>query len=228
VLDYPFGSVAWAGCVGPLARDHTVVVPEWPDATPLDRFAPLQAWVPVLLEAVNLPRALLVCWSLGAPGALRLALEPPSWLRGLVLVDPAGLGGSRRPMPRSGAPTLGPEELAKRRFEQWIHNPEVDRRPLEQAFVASMAAPRRVDPHRPRPAPVGRSDLHELAVSSLIVTGARSDVLGPEAARELAAVLSSDVVVFDHSAHAPHLEEPTRFAQEVRRFTRPLFLASPS
>ena len=62
--------------------------------------------------------------------------------------------------------------------------------------------------------------LGEIDVPTLITVG-RHDEITPACARTLhAGIRSSQLVVFEHSAHMAHLEEPQRYRQVLERFLR--------
>jgi proline-specific peptidase len=66
-----------------------------------------------------------------------------------------------------------------------------------------------------------RSDrLGEIDVATLVTTGRYGEIV-PECAEAIRDGLgSSDFELFEHSAHLPHLEEPTRFREVVGAFLR--------
>jgi pimeloyl-ACP methyl ester carboxylesterase len=64
-----------------------------------------------------------------------------------------------------------------------------------------------------------RALLDRIAHPTLIVHGARSRLYGDDTADHLVATLpDARAVRFDHSGHAPHLEEPALFNQTLREF----------
>jgi pimeloyl-ACP methyl ester carboxylesterase len=64
-----------------------------------------------------------------------------------------------------------------------------------------------------------RDELARIEQPSLIVHGAHSQLYGPDTAAYLAHALpDARAVRFDHSGHAPHLEEPELFNRLVRDF----------
>ena len=221
VLNYSLDKVVWGLAIDSLAGTHRVLVPEWDKGGPPGRWPDLARWFPVLLEAVDEASALLVTWSLGAPAAVAFARSRPGGLSGLVLIDPAGLAEPPAPFLRRPGPPPPPEVMARNRWSHWVRNPAVDRKPLEDALVASMArsdaglGPARVSGP---PTIVSQADLGPIPVPTVVFAGQYSDVLGPGVGRSLAHQMGADLVIFDDSAHAVQLDEPDRFATEVRSF----------
>ena len=68
-----------------------------------------------------------------------------------------------------------------------------------------------------------RDLLPKIEQPTLIVHGTRSQLYGPETARYLTTTLPhARALAFDHSGHAPHMEEPERFNAIIRDFAASL------
>lgn len=74
-----------------------------------------------------------------------------------------------------------------------------------------------------------RANLPEITVPTLVVAGELSQLYGVPAARWLTQQLpNAQLEVFEHSGHAPHLEEPDRFNEALIQFMASTGKASPS
>ena len=91
----------WASVLGDFAGSHRVAAIDLPGHGASDKPSPdgtdysipgLAARVGEVMEKIELPPAVLIGHSLGGATALQLALDRPKLVRGLVLVDSAGLG----------------------------------------------------------------------------------------------------------------------------------------
>jgi pyruvate dehydrogenase E2 component (dihydrolipoamide acetyltransferase) len=91
----------WASVLGDLANSHRIVAVDLPGHGASDKPAPdtgrytvphLAMAIGTVLEALDLAPAIIVGHSLGGAVALQLAIERPKLVRGLVLVNSAGLG----------------------------------------------------------------------------------------------------------------------------------------
>ncbi|WP_052852885.1 alpha/beta fold hydrolase [Streptomyces avicenniae] len=201
-----------------------------------------------LLDALSLPRVLLLGHSHGGFVAQHLALRHPERLRGVVLYE--------------SAPVTGPEHVAEaaarvagfvRRNEGRAELPRVlaglqaagsatgDQevtaalRDLLPAFLAHYwereeeFAPMRARVTGTYISPLGedltpdviddRGALPSLAVPALVVVGRYDVPCGPRWAEELHGLIrGSRLVVLEESGHFGHLEEPTAFAAALREF----------
>lgn len=64
-----------------------------------------------------------------------------------------------------------------------------------------------------------RDRIRALVLPTLVVHGARSRFYRAETSRFIARIVADGrVVAFDHSGHAPHLEEPDAFNALLKRF----------
>jgi proline-specific peptidase len=60
--------------------------------------------------------------------------------------------------------------------------------------------------------------LHEISIPTLVVSGRHDLVPPPSSAALYQGITSSEWVVFEHSAHVPHLEEPQRYLEVLDGF----------
>ena len=221
VLDYLYGAISWQRSLSWLARSCTAIVPDWETTRPARTRLQQNRWFAEALAvgAPNADGAVYMTWSLGSPGALRLAADPPPSLRGLVLVDPAGLVPPPAPFRRRPGPPPTPAEIAKVRWRQWVRNDDVDREPLEATFLrwSTPASGPAAQPPRQAPA-LAPAELPLLTIPTLILVGRHSNVLGVDGAEQLAQALGGEVEIFEDSAHAIQFDEPRAFAERVSAF----------
>ena len=73
-----------------------------------------------------------------------------------------------------------------------------------------------------RPQPPGRMEaLSRITVPALVMVGLHDRNVGVDVCRDIRTKLPRGrLVIFEHSAHFPDIEEPERYAAEVRRFLR--------
>ncbi len=152
-----------------------------------------------LMDHVNVPRADVMGYSMGAHLALAAALARPERVGDLIL---GGIGGSMFGPPRSGAPLAEAMEAENidqisdhlmKSFRQFADEQGEDR------FALAACA-------RARNAPLGREEISRLSVPTLVVAGARDQLAGDPL--ELAAAISGARAVTlpgcDHFSAIPH------------------------
>ncbi|MBX6350241.1 MAG: alpha/beta fold hydrolase, partial [Clostridia bacterium] len=200
----------------------------------------LAAYVAELLDALELPAAHLVGWSLGGGVALHAAAHAPERVRRLVLAAPAGLGPEVTWALRLlGAPLLGPW-LARRPLpplppgEGPVPVPGLAAQPLPRDFVAAHLAMSRQPWYAQVQLAVAREGgllfrgqrdmmvdvpLSSLAKPILLLWGREDRVLplrqGLRAAERLPC---ARLVVFDDCGHCLPVEHPERFLAEATSF----------
>jgi pimeloyl-ACP methyl ester carboxylesterase len=134
-----------------------------------------------LMDHLNVPRADLMGYSMGAHLALAAALAKPERVGDLIL---GGIGGRILEPPRAGAPLAEAMEVQNideiseplmKSFRQFADEQGEDR--LALAACA-----------RARSSPLGREEISRLAVPTLVVAGARDQLAGDP--QDLAATIS--------------------------------------
>lgn len=195
-----------------------------------------------LLDALAIPRAVLVAASMGGEVALALAVDHPDRVEALVLVDT--LAGLDAPTDALRAGWKAMEEAldagdldraVEIELNMWFDGPrrspeDVD--PAVRAFVREMDLPllRRAADHehaRERePDPPVRERLGDVRCPTLVVTGA----LDVDEARLSAQALVHGIpdvrqAVIPDAAHHPSLESPARFNGLASEFLAPVRLA---
>jgi pimeloyl-ACP methyl ester carboxylesterase len=184
--------------------------------------------------------------SMGSLCALALAIERPQLVRRLVLIGPcSGFAAVRRwSIPHNWSPWrhrqwwramwLGTRLMtrtgslaAHKRLDHLVEQASF----VDQRHVSALA----IEPGDWRRPPPKRSAwlrhvrrveyadrLHEVAVPTLLVAGRHDPQTPLPCATELAAgIHGAELAVFEHSGHAPFIEEPERFTDTVGRFLVP-------
>lgn len=185
----------------------------------------LAADAAALLDELGIERAVVVGHSMGSLVAQRLAVEHPARVQRLMLV--AG-GASLRENPAlAGFAALVrtlPDPVPRAVVAQF--QADCMARPVPDGFVAAL-----VDEGCRMPAHVwravadalevfdGRAELARIAVPTRLVWGDRDAFFG-RADQEalLAGIPGAALSVYTGTGHAPHWEEPLRFARELVRF----------
>jgi pimeloyl-ACP methyl ester carboxylesterase len=236
----------WRAVIEPLARDHTVIVPDLPGH---GQSAPgggdysvggLAAGLRDLLLVLGHERATLVGHSLGGGVAMQFAYQFPEIVERLVLVSSGGLGPEvslllrAAALPGAGAFIAATAPLVQRlggglrRAEGHGRRPNTDvaevvhgygllaARERRAAFLATVRSVIGIGGQRV--SAVDRLYLAE-AVPVLIVWGAR-DRLVPVHHGEQAHrdIPGSRLEIFEDAGHLPQLEEPSRFVAVLERF----------
>jgi pimeloyl-ACP methyl ester carboxylesterase len=235
----------WRAVIEPLARGHTVIVPDLPGhggSSPGGDYSVggLAAGLRDLLLVLGHDRATLVGHSLGGGVAMQFAYQFPEIVERLVLVSSGGLGPEVSLLLRAAAlPGAGPFIAATapavralagglRRAEGFGLRPGTDTTEVAHGY-GLLADPERragflatvrsvIDIRGQRVSAVDRLYLAE-AVPVLIVWGAR-DRLVPAGHAEHAqrGIPGSRLEVFEEAGHLPQIEEPSRFVAVLEEF----------
>jgi pimeloyl-ACP methyl ester carboxylesterase len=186
--------------------------------------------VAAFMDALGLEQAIVVGHSMGTTNALRFAIDHPGRTLGLVLT---GTFATYR-----GNPDIVELwEAAVSRFTDPIDREFVREfqqstlaQPVPEAFFdAVVQESLKVPAHVWRAAFAGFleddfvAELSEIEAPALILWGAR-DALCPRADQEalLTAIAEALLVVYAGAGHAPHWEEPKRFAADLTAFVERL------
>jgi pimeloyl-ACP methyl ester carboxylesterase len=202
--------------------------------------------VAAALDALAIPRCVMLGHSMGGRVAMRFALRHPERLAGLVIVDsgpdldPRGvlrirLDAEARPDPSfasvdeyarllSGAYPLARPELVARLAQHGLRA-RSDGRLVPKTDPGIVARWRALDPDEA----VRRSGeetallweaLRGTACPALVIRGAASDVLSPETAERMAeeALPRGSLAVVPRAGHSVMIDNPEGFAEAVTRF----------
>jgi len=219
---------AWTRQTDRLQGDFTCMAPDMPGyGDSPDVAAPgLDGIVETVADVLDGRPAHVVGVSFGALVAISLAHRRPALVRSLVLSDA----------------TLGRALMPDAERARWLQNRValandlVSRSTERAAEIASPRAPVSVVDeialHMRRARPSGYIEvakaiadtdaepwLHEIAQPALVICGADDGVTGLAVSQRLAASLrDARLVTIDAAGHAPHIEQPDRFAEAVRSF----------
>jgi pimeloyl-ACP methyl ester carboxylesterase len=187
-----------------------------------------------LIETLGLGRALVVGHSMGTVNAMRLAIDRPDLVRGLVLA--AAFAGFRH---NAGIVEFNRDAVAPLRdpvdrafIEEWQRSTLA--RPIDAAYFEAI-----VDETTRVPASVWHgafagmleddfvAEVHRITVPTLLAWGDR-DAFCPRADQQslLHAISGSRLVTYADAGHALHWEEPKRFADDVAAFAKEIAAAT--
>ena len=242
------GSSATWRDVGPtLAKDYTVIAPDLLGHGASDKprhdysLGAFASGLRDLMVALRIDRATLVGQSLGGGIAMQFAYQHPERCERLVLVNSGGLGPDvswiLRALTLPGSeyvmPVLFPSfvrdagDAIRRKLgsfglraphveEEWRGYASLTDPDTRQAFIKTLRAV--IDLGGQSVSAHDRLYLAEL-LPTLIVWGEKDHIIPvshAHAAHE--AMPGSELVLFEHSGHFPHVEEPQRFAEVLIDF----------
>ncbi len=239
----------WREVVEPLARDHTVIAPDFPGHGASEAgggdysIGALAGTLRDLLLALGHERATVVGHSLGGGVAMQLAYQHPEMIERLVLVSSGGLGPDVSPVLRAAALpgadlfislTAGAGQRVGSALGRGLKaiglRPNADVAEVARAYASLKDPARRAAFLDTLKAVVGtrgqRVDASDRlylaeAVPVLIVWGARDSIIPVRhGADAVRAIPGSRLEVFDDVGHMPQLEAPGRFIAVLERFLR--------
>ena len=194
------------------------------------RIADFSEDVVQLLDALKLDRAVIVGHSMGGVVAQRFAADHPDHVAGLVLVDTFARFGRVEALRAFGRESIAaladPVDPAfVRAFQESTLARPLPPPVLDDVVAESLAVPARV--WQAAWAALEESDLvdelHRVAAPTLIVWGDRDEMaLEGEQETLRRAIPGARRATFMGAGHAPHWEEPVRFARLLAEFARGL------
>ncbi len=223
-------------------RIYAPDLPGWgqtpPSPRPAHDLESLATFVLGFLDAVSLPEAAVLGWSLGGAAVIAAAARFPHRFSKLILVASASLGPDVHWLMRLlGVPGLGellihPNWLTMQILYRWLYTAQPQRAskdflraalhkastPWHRATTLSIVrgadaltqGQRRIDQ---------RDLLSQLSMPVLLLWGRLDRVIPVEHGEQALPRLSrARMVVFDDCGHMPMLEDPARFDREVSRF----------
>jgi non-heme chloroperoxidase len=183
-----------------------------------------------LARALRLPPLVVVGHSMGAANAMRLAIEHPALVRGLVAAGAFASFGDKPDIVAFVREQIAP--LADPIPRELAHAFQIDTlaRPVAPGLIDTA-----IDESLRVPAHVWReafeqlladdfsAEVSRITVPTLLVQG-EADVFVPatDTERLLRALPQARASVWSGAGHAMHWEEPERFAQEIVRFVSAL------
>ena len=205
-----------------------------------------------LLDALDLPRLHLLGQSWGTIVATEYALKRSDRLASLVLAEPClslprfatGARALRAALPADVRATLDRHEAAETtdsaeyeaavmefnrrhlcRLDPW---PEpLTRTQLNHAIYEHMQGPNEFTINGTEKDYDATQRLGELTVPTLFLCGRHDEARPEETSWYHSLVPGAELVIFEHSSHVPHLEEPERFLQVLRDFLKRMEAAAP-
>lgn len=228
---------SWQVVFSALAERHRVCALDLPGHGASDKTAPdqadytlpgLGAAVAGALQTLHLAPAILVGHSLGGAVALQIALEHPSLVDRLVLVDSAGLGHEVNPELLDRVEAEPSRDEARRLLELFFHDQrhildsgvdDLHRQRIDAAGRAAVGAAAAASFDRAGQRVDLRPRLGEIQAPLLVVWGAEDRVFPSDQARAVAtAQPAARVEVFDGVGHVPQVEAGDRFVTLIERF----------
>ena len=215
----------WFSCLGPLAERAECVLLEPPLLEMRGKGLSVEGVVRLtasVLETLIDRPAVLVGNSLGGHIALRLAIEHPEMVRGLVLLGSSGL--FERTFER-GAQHSPSREWLEGKIGDLFHDP--DALPSFQSMVDMAHAELSRRSAARALVRLGRSAkadhlgdlLPRITAPALLLWGRQDRVTPPDVAAEFERLIPDARLRWIESAgHAPHIERPGRVGEEIARF----------
>lgn len=231
----------WANVLGDFAETYRVAAIDLPGHGASDKpvsengnyaIASLAHAVAQVIEKLELSPAIVVGHSLGGAVALQLAFERPKLLRGLVLVDSAGLGPEISDELLDRVEAVPSREEARRLLELFFQNPRfILDRGVDEMY-ASRSAPGADEAVKAIAAHAfSRSGqqvnfldrINQLEVPVLILWGELDRVVpATQAMAASIALPTAWLEIFEGVGHVPQIEAAQAFAAITRRWLESL------
>lgn len=211
----------WRTSLELLAPTHRALALKYPffSDPSLNSVAALTDYTLAFLDEQGIRRVSLCGNSLGGQVALEICLRCPERVERLILTGSAGLWEAQA----NGGLPRATREFVRDQARRIFYDPAlVDEslvdlvyRRLQDRHFARRLLRLAKDAQR-----AGLADrLGEIAVPTLLIWGRDDRITPPWVAREFLRQLpQAELVFFPRCGHAPPLEHPGRFAQELRRF----------
>jgi pimeloyl-ACP methyl ester carboxylesterase len=238
-------SLSWGEVLGPLSAHHRVFAPDWPGFGQSDKPAISYTtdyyvhYLQHLLISLGLEQATLMGLSMGGGIALDFTLNDPARVEKLVLVDP--YYGFKSPADRwsylylrlpfvMDLPTLlgRNRTLVRWGLSHVLYRParltqalidEVHREALEKRAGKAYTSWARSEVTWHGPRTEMESRLHELAVPTLLIHGARDKLVPVSfALRAHALIAHSQLAILPGCGHWVQRDDPQAFLQAVEPF----------
>lgn len=217
----------WFSCLGELSRAGEVLLLQPPLLEMKGRGLTVEGvtdLVAGVLESLLEQPAVVVGNSLGGHIGLRLALERPRLLRGLVLVGSSGLFERTFERDVEHSPS---REWMQRKIASLFHDPArmlpgmVDRAHAELSKRSAARALVKLGRSAKRDHLGDR--LHRVRTPTLLVWGRQDIVTPPEVAEQFReGIAGARLEWIDRCGHAPQIEQPDALARHIAAFVRTL------
>ncbi|OZB98465.1 alpha/beta fold hydrolase [Paenibacillus sp. XY044] len=178
------------------------------------------------MDHMGIDQAYIMGGSMGSYIAQGVAIKVPERVKKLVLVSakPNGLTSSMVRLYAEHADELvgmTEEQKQQHMFRYIFHNRVLAGKWIREANEAGHVLTGK-EQEAANQALEGfdfRADLPLVTALTLLISGKYDGVNPPEQAEEIQRLIQgSELLVFEHSGHAPNAEEPERFIETVRRF----------
>jgi len=232
---------SWKDVFEPLAKNHRVIAVDlkgfgFSDKPDGDYTRRAQAiLVAHLLDYLKIEKAWLAGNSMGGEVSLNFALQYPTRVAGLILIDSAGVSvsGSHSLTPGyAGVPFAGPVLIALA-----LTSDRLVRKGLEKSFYddTKVTDERVAAYYRPLKTRGGQlaalrarkqwgqfpveQDLNRISAPTLIIWGAEDELIPLAAGRKMNSLIKdSKLVTFDKCGHVPQEELPERVLDDMTKF----------
>ncbi len=175
--------------------------------------------VSTFMDILGIRRPILVGHSLGGEVAVRIALQRPEDIAGLVLIDPAGLPTQPRsvapPIPQPLQTTLIRFFTSMRVVRSGLESAFYDKSLVDSEMIAAYRDPLDVEGAeemlwrmaRTSAPSLNRSEIAQISAPTLIIWGKHDRLIPLSQGRELASLIrGSRLVVLDRAGHMPQEE----------------------
>ena len=185
------------------------------------------------IETLGLRRALVVGHSMGSVNAMRLAIDRPDLLHGLVLAGAFAGFRSNAALAEFHRECIVPlrDPIDRAFIEEWQRSTLA--RPIDPAYFDTIVRETMKVPARVWHSAFGAlfddehaNGMHRIEAPALLAWG-EFDTFAPRADQDtiLGRVRGSRLVVYEGAGHALHWEEPARFAADVAAFAQAIAAA---
>ncbi len=180
------------------------------------------------MQRLGIPTAVVVGHSMGSAVALRLALDYPARVRGLVLMGAMASWGANPPVQEVAETVTSFSDTVDPAFIREFQLSTVAT-PVPGIIEVAVDESLRVPVHVWKEAFAGivhfdvTRDLSRITVPTLLMWGGKETFATRHAQEELLrGMKAARLVVFEHAGHAVHWEEPARVARDIAAFVAEL------
>ncbi len=230
VFIHGFGgsTYSWRKNLGALSEKYTVISLDvrgfgYTSRDPASEYSPrgYATHVATFLDILGVRRPVIVGHSLGGEVAIRVALQRPEDIAGLVLIDSAGVPRdelrSVPPVPQPFQTTLLRFATSRRVVRAGLDAAFYDRSLVDEEMVSAYRDPLDVERAeemlwrmlRTSAPQLNRTEIAQVSVPTLLIWGVQDRLIPLREGEELASLIpGSRLVVLDRSGHMPQEERP--------------------